>query len=82
MIPLKAWLYGGAALAALALLAYVSSSIYKAGKDEVYDSLKDDKITILREGQNVDKRVFGADDDAMFCMLVDCSMPDGATEPN
>lgn len=77
MIPnLKLWLYGGAAIVIISIITYGGASIYKAGKDEVYDKLKDDRITILEDGRAIDKDVLGADDDALVCKLVDCSVSD------
>lgn len=73
---LKLWLYGGVAIVIVGIITYGVASIYKAGKDEVYDKLKDDRITILEDGKAIDKKVLGADDDTLVCMLVDCSVSD------
>jgi hypothetical protein len=37
----------------------------------VVEKLKDDKITILKEGRRIDENVLSADDDGLTCILLD-----------
>lgn len=77
---MKFYLITVAGVALLAGIAYSHSMAYRAGKDSVLTELKDSRITILKDGRKIDEEVLSADDDALFCMLVDCSVqPDGGT---
>lgn len=59
-------------VAGIAVLGYAGLSIYNAGKDSVYDKLKDDRITILQDGKKIDEEVLAADDDELYCLVIDC----------
>lgn len=45
---------------------------YSTGKQSVYDKLADDRITILKDGKEIDKDVEGLDDDALCGVLGGC----------
>lgn len=45
------------------------------GKQVILDKLADDRITILKDGEEIDNEVFSADDDALCAFLGGC-LPD------
>lgn len=72
---MKLYLYAAIGVAILAGLSTLYYWGYSAGKQQVVERLQNDRITILRDGKKVDEKVFAADDDALYCMLVEC-VPD------
>lgn len=70
---MKLYIYAAVALAAIAGLSTLSYMSYSAGKQSVLDRLKDDRITVLQDGKKIDDSVLAADDDALYCMLVNCT---------
>lgn len=70
---LNPYVIGGAILAAVAVGAGSYWAGYSSGKETVLNRLKDDRITILKDGQAVDNKVLGADDNALCDLLGGCS---------
>jgi hypothetical protein len=68
----KAYLYGGLALALLAALSASHLWAYQSGKQAVLARLKDDRIRILKDGAEIDDKVLAADDDGLLCLLTEC----------
>lgn len=69
---MKTYLYAAVALAIIAGLSTLSYMSYSAGKQSVLTKLKDDRITVFQDGKRIDENVFAADDDDLFCLLVNC----------
>jgi hypothetical protein len=67
----------GKTLAAFVAVAAVLAAVYFVGHHEgrmgVLDSLKDQRITILKDGAAIDNKAIGADDDALCNLLGGCS---------
>jgi hypothetical protein len=63
----------------LAVLA-VSGAIYAKGRLDgrasVLSGLADDRITILKDGKEIDDEVLAADDDLLCALLGGCGLPD------
>ena len=76
VLSIGAWLRIGAALAVLAALGWSHAAAYRAGKNAVLDRLKDDRITILKDGRRIDEEVLRADDSALCGMLGGCLQDD------
>ncbi len=68
---MRLYIYIGLALAVLLGAGWWSVKLYNAGKDSVVEKLKDDKITILKEGRKIDENVLSTDDDGLTCILLD-----------
>lgn len=68
---MRLYIYIGLAVAVLLGGAYWSVTLYNAGKNAVVEKLKDDRITILKEGRKIDESVLSADDDSLTCILLD-----------
>lgn len=68
---MRLYIYIGLAVAVLLGGAYWSVTLYNAGKNAVVDKLKDDRITILKEGRKIDESVLSTDDDGLTCILLD-----------
>ncbi len=68
---MRLYIYIGLAVAVLLGGAYWSVTLYNAGKNAVVEKLKDDRITILKEGRKTDGSVLSADDDGLTCILLD-----------
>lgn len=70
----------GRALAGIVALLVVAGGIYLVGHHEgrlsVLDGLKDQRITILKDGKQIDEKVLGADDSALCSLLGGCELPD------
>lgn len=63
----------GGALAALVLTNAATGLYgYSKGKETVLNRLKDDRITILKDGQAVDNEVLNADDQELCRLLGNC----------
>ena len=62
-----------AIVAGVALIGYSYIRVYNAGKDAVYAKLKDDRISILKDGKAIDEKVLSADDNELMCLLVACT---------
>lgn len=69
---MKPYLYAAIGLAVVIGLSTLAHALYSAGQDRVYSKLKDDRITVLKDGKKIDETVLSADDDALYCMLVNC----------
>lgn len=69
---MKAYLYAGIAIAIVAGLSTIYFKGYSDGKQSVLQRLQSDKVTVLQDGKRIDNVVLGADDDALYCMLIDC----------
>lgn len=65
----------GAVIVVLAGLAWSHLWVYGAGKDSVLNRLKDDRITVLKDGRAIDDEVLRADD-TMLCTLLGGCLPD------
>lgn len=68
---MRLYIYIGLAFAVLLGAGWWSVKLYNAGKDSVVEKLKDDKITILKEGRKIDENVLSTDDDGLTCILLD-----------
>lgn len=68
---MRLYIYIGLAVAVLMGAGWWSVKLYNAGKDSVVEKLKDDKITILKEGRKIDENVLSTDDDGLTCILLD-----------
>ena len=75
----KGWLIVVAFMAASIALGVSHSIAYRAGKTAVLDRLKDDRITILKDGRRIDDEVLRADDSALCGMLGGC-LPDESSD--
>lgn len=71
---MRIYLYVGIVIAVLAALAYGYASAYKSGKESIVAKLQEDKIVVLENGKKIDEKVLSADDPALICMLIDCSV--------
>lgn len=69
---MKSYLYAAVGLAVIIGLSTLSYMAYSAGQDSVYSKLKNDRITVLKDGKRIDENVLAADDDALYCLLTDC----------
>lgn len=67
---------------ALVLAATAAGGLYLKGRADgraaVLARLQADRITILKDGREIDDEVLGADDDALCALLGGCGLPDGA----
>lgn len=70
---MRIYAYVALAVILIGALGWGYASAYKSGKDSVTSKLQEDKITVLKEGKVIDEKVIAADDDALVCMLIDCS---------
>lgn len=68
---MKGYLYGAVALAVVLGLGISHSVAFKAGKNSIEQKLKDDRITILKDGKKIDENVLSADDNGLTCILLD-----------
>lgn len=68
---MRRYIYIGLAVAVLLGGSYWSITLYNAGKNAVVEKLKDDRITILKEGRKIDENVLSTDDDGLTCILLD-----------
>lgn len=68
---MRLYIYIGLAVSVLLGAGWWSVKLYNAGKDSVVEKLKDDKITILKEGRKIDENVLSTDDDGLTCILLD-----------
>lgn len=71
MIP-RVYLYAGAVIAAVAVLSTTYYSGYSHGTQRILTRLADDRVTVLQDGKRIDENVLAADDDALYCLLVNC----------
>jgi hypothetical protein len=72
-VNMKFYIYAALVAAALAGLSTALYMSYSAGKQSVLTKLKDDRITVLQDGKRIDETVLTADDDALYCLLIDCA---------
>lgn len=70
---MRIYAYVALAVILIGALGWGYASAYKSGKDSVTAKLQEDKIIVLKEGKVIDEKVIAADDDALVCMLIDCS---------
>lgn len=68
---MRLYLIVGGIIAAVLGFSYYSLTLYNAGKDAVVSKLQEDKITILKEGRQIDENVLSTDDDGLTCILLD-----------
>ncbi len=73
MSLLHPYVLGGALLVAALIAGGSYIAGYSNGKETVLTRLKDDRITILKDGQAIDNKVIGADDNALCDLLGGCS---------
>lgn len=76
MIP-RVYIYALVA-AGLSTLGYM---VYSVGQQSILTRLADDRITVLQDGRKIDERVLAADDNALYCLLVNCER-DTAVRPS
>ncbi|WFR98728.1 hypothetical protein [Rhizobium tumorigenes] len=72
------WLKIGVGALAGASIAFTSGYFVgrSAGKQSVLSSLQSDRITILKDGKEIDEKVLGADDTGLCDLLGGCVVPD------
>lgn len=68
---MKGYLYGGLAFLVVIGLGISHSMAFKAGKNSIEQKLKDDRITILKDGKKIDENVLSADDNGLLCLMLD-----------
>lgn len=68
----KGWLIVIAFAVASITLGISHSMAYRAGKTAVLERLKDDRITILKDGRRIDDEVLKADDSELCSYLGGC----------
>lgn len=69
---MKIYVYIIAAIIALTGLSTLYYKGYSDGKQVISQRLQDDRITVLQDGKRIDNDVLVADDDTLFCLLVNC----------
>lgn len=69
---MKTYVYAAVALAVIAGLSTSHYMVYSAGKQAVVSRLQSDRIEVLKDGKKIDEGVLAADDDALYCLLVNC----------
>lgn len=69
---MKTYLYAAIALAIVAGLSTSHYMMYSQGKQAVLQRLQKDRITVLEDGKRIDNDVLAADDDSLYCLLVNC----------
>lgn len=79
-LGIGAWLRIGAVVAVVGALAWSHTQAYQAGKSSVLDRLKDDRITILKDGKQIDEKALNADDDGLCAFLGGCELPDDGAD--
>lgn len=77
---IRLWVSLAAVVAVAGTLTYSHVAAYQSGKQSVLDTLKDDRITILKDGQEIDNEVIGADDDYLCKLLGGCVPDEGADD--
>lgn len=80
MIP-RVYIYAALVTGAVATLSTLYYIGYSNGQQRVLTRLQDDRITVLQDGRKIDERVLAADDDALYCLLVNCER-DTAVRPS
>lgn len=60
----------------VAVLAASHAWTYNAGKNAVLSKLQDDRVTILKDGNEIDEKVLSADDSALCAILGGCLSDD------
>jgi hypothetical protein len=70
----------GRALAGVLAILVVAGGIYLKGRHDgrgaVLRGLQDDRVTILKDGKQIDEKVLGANDSALCSLLGGCELPD------
>ncbi len=74
-LSLGAWLRIGAVLAVISALAWSHTHAYQSGRSAVLDRLKDDRITILKDGRKIDEQALNVDDAGLCALLGGCELP-------
>jgi hypothetical protein len=74
-LSIGAWLRVGAVLAVVGLLTFTHWNAYQRGRMAVLQRLQSDRITILKDGQEIDHEVLNADD-ARICELLGGCLPE------
>lgn len=74
--PLFRW--AGGALAILAVMGGIYLKGRADGSQAVMDRLAADRITILKDNQEIDHEVLRADDTGLCALLGGCELPDDA----
>lgn len=70
---MRLYIYAAIALAIVAALSTSHYWAYDAGKQTVLNKLQNDRITVLKDGKHIDETVLAADDDGLYCLLIDCA---------
>lgn len=73
---MKLYLYIGAIVAGLLVMGYVGRTIYVAGQNSIVTKLKDSRITLLKDGKEIDEKVLSADDSELCAFLGGCVQSD------
>lgn len=79
MLGIKGYIYLGMAAAIAAGLVWSHVGAFNAGKRSLLAQLADDRITILKDGKEIDDAVLSSDDNGLFGYLVD-GVPDGGAD--
>jgi hypothetical protein len=73
---MKLYLYIGAIVAVLLVVGYVGRTIYVAGQASITNKIKDDRITLLKDGKIIDEKVLSYNDDTLCSVLGGCLQSD------
>lgn len=73
------WLKLGVGALAGASIAFTCGYFigHSAGKKSVLATLQAQRVTILKDGKQIDEKVLGADDDSLCGLLGGCVVSDG-----
>lgn len=75
-LPISTWLRLGAALSVILALAWSHHAAYRLGKTTVLSRLASDRISILKDGKEIDHEALNADDADLCRMLGGCGLSD------
>ena len=75
-IPFPVLKWGGIAVAIVVAAGWLYLEGRSAGRESVLAKLRDDKIKILREGQEIDREIELADDEGLCALLGGCEPAD------
>lgn len=68
---MRVYAYLALVLGLVGLLAWTHYIAYSSGQTSITQRLKDDRITILRDGKSIDEDVRNSSDDELVCRLLD-----------
>lgn len=81
---IAAWPRVSAAIGLVLAAGAIAAGIYvygaKGAADRINGKLKDDRITILMDGKEIDDDVSAADDAGLCALLGGCQLPDASAD--